>query len=114
MRNHEQDMGAKRRKLYAKFGYDVKYASHAIRLIWQLNDILTFGHMLLPYGDNKTRILKEIKLGQWSLDEFDALYEAEVNSTDLLIESMQDNLPETTDYERIAEILEGFYIEILR
>lgn len=110
MRNHEKEMGAKRKRLYHKFGYDVKYASHAIRLMYQLQDILNTGEIQLPYPDNRTDILRGIKAGEMSLSEFDKFYAAVENGTNLAIDDPGVQLAEETDYEQIANVLEQFYL----
>jgi polyhydroxyalkanoate synthesis regulator phasin len=66
--NKQGYMGEKRRKLIEKFGYDVKNASHLIRL-------LHMGIEALQTGDIKVlrnvdaEMLIDIKTGKWTLDE---------------------------------------------
>lgn len=112
MRKHEEDMGAKRKALYAKFGYDVKYASHAARLIFQLEDLLLTGTITYPYQPKLIEILKSIKQGKWTLEDFDAAYSGWKNDIEILIQDTSSHkLPEKVDYIKISECLEFLYFE---
>ena len=55
-----------RRELTDKFGYDVKFASHLIRLLLECLQILVEGDILLPLPRNN--LIRDIKLGKYSLD----------------------------------------------
>ena len=110
MRRHEQDMGAKRRELYAKYGYDVKYASHAVRLMYQLSDLMIHGEIILPYQEAQTEILKAIKAGEWTLAEFDEYYPKLKDSTQMAVD-YNDTMPNKVDFAKLAELMEQFYLE---
>jgi len=58
-------MGAKRKELVERFGYDVKNASHLIRLLKMGVETLLTGEMIVERPDNN--MLLEIKRGEWSL-----------------------------------------------
>lgn len=58
-------MGAKRKELVERFGYDVKNASHLIRLLKMGLEVLTTGEMQVERSDNN--MLLEIKRGEWPL-----------------------------------------------
>jgi len=58
-------MGAKRKALVEKFGYDTKNASHLIRLLKMGLETLTTGTMQVERPDNN--MLLEIKRGEWEL-----------------------------------------------
>jgi len=60
-------MGAKRKELVKRFGYDVKNASHLIRLLKMGLETLVTGEMLVERPDNN--MLLDIKRGEWSLKE---------------------------------------------
>jgi predicted nucleotidyltransferase len=113
MRNHEREMGAKRKLLYEKFGYDTKYASHAIRLLFQLRQLLTEGIIEYPYPkDLIENVLLPIKKGEVALNEFDRLYEEELRITESLIDGPKRNAlfgAKTPDYLKIAFLLESTY-----
>lgn len=60
-------MGAKRKRLVEKFGYDCKNASHLIRLMRMCNEFLTTHRFVVNRPDAKELIA--IKTGKWSLEE---------------------------------------------
>jgi len=64
---YEGYMGAKRKALVDKYGYDTKNASHLIRLLKMGIEFLTTGQMNVFRHDNQ--MLIEIKYGQWSLQK---------------------------------------------
>lgn len=63
-------MGAARRALVDTYGYDVKYASHALRLVYQLQEIATTGRITFPYPQAIRDACMAVKLGKVHLTEF--------------------------------------------
>jgi uncharacterized protein len=57
------DAGSKRAELVEKFGYDVKFAYHVVRLIDEVEQILTLGDMDLTRDAER---LKAIRRGEWT------------------------------------------------
>lgn len=80
---YEGYMGEKRKTLVNKFGYDVKNASHLVRLLLTLRDFLSEG-VFSPYrGDRDADILIEIKTGKWHVEtvkEYAAKIREEIDS----------------------------------
>lgn len=110
MRKHEQEMGAKRRELYAKYGYDVKYASHALRLTYQLRDLLLEGAITFPYPPQLVEKLKAIKTGMVTLAEFDHIYEVTSKETEEIIADKScHKIQEKVDFNLVAELLQNTY-----
>lgn len=72
-------MGDKRRSKVIKYGYDVKAASHLIRLLRMQVEILKDGTVLVDRTGHDAQELIAIKQGQWSLegvkDEANNLFE---------------------------------------
>ena len=66
--NKQGYMGEKRKKLIEKFGYDVKNASHLIRLLHMGIETLRTAKVKV-FRDVDARMLIDIKLGKWKLDE---------------------------------------------
>jgi len=64
---HKGYMGAKRKELFRRYGYDVKNASHVIRLLRMALEYLTMGELNVFRED--TSELIDIKRGKWSLAE---------------------------------------------
>lgn len=90
----------KRVELINKFGYDVKFASHLIRLLYEALDILTIGE--LTYPSPHRRELKAIKLGEWTLDKV----LAESERLEKLIDEayVKSNLQHKANLEKIQEL----------
>jgi predicted nucleotidyltransferase len=61
-------MGAKRKELLEKFGYDTKNATHLIRMLYTAADIATGREIRVKMPEN-IDILKAIRKGQFALDE---------------------------------------------
>jgi hypothetical protein len=95
-------MGAKRKELVAKFGYDPKHGSHCLRLLKMGIEYLTTGELKV-FRDVDKQMLLAVKLGEWSLEkiqeEADRLFkladEAFVRST----------LPNKPDFEKAERLL---------
>lgn len=68
-------MGAKRKKLFDKHGYDTKNASHLIRLLWMAIEFLNTEEITV-YRKDDADVLIAIKRGEWSQDRV----EREANS----------------------------------
>ena len=62
-----RDLGAKRKELVEKFGFDSKNAAHLIRLVRMCIEFLTDGDLKVQRGDASELI--DIKTGKWSLEE---------------------------------------------
>ncbi len=67
-----------RPELVEKYGYDVKYASHALRLALQGREIVQHGRLTLPMPETERQRVLEVKSGQVKdlrvvLDEIDAV-----------------------------------------
>lgn len=96
-------MGPKRRKLVRKFGYDVKNASHLIRLLRQSIEFLNTGTMLVDRTDIDAEELISIKSGKWKLEkvkkEAERLFQQAKNARD------KSFLPEKPDYQKIQDLL---------
>ena len=60
-------MGAKRKELVEKVGYDSKNAGHLIRLLKMGIEALTLGELIVARPDNN--MLLEIKRGEWPLQK---------------------------------------------
>jgi len=94
-------MGAKRKALVEKFGYDCKNASHLCRLLRMCIEFLTDGKLRVFRTDAKE--LKDIKRGEWSLEKVKK--EAE-NLFQLAREAyMRSSLPAEPDYEGAEKLL---------
>jgi hypothetical protein len=97
-------MGAKRKSLVDKYGFDPKRAAHAVRLLRMGIEYLSLGILKVRRTDDVGLIL-DIKQGKWSLDKVKAY-------TDSLIVQMKDvgemgksALPESVDIDAVNDLV---------
>lgn len=76
---HERMLGGGRRgrvpnrpELIEKYGWDVKYGSHALRLAYQGREIALEGHLSLPLAAEVRARVLSVKLGEVGRDEVSA------------------------------------------
>jgi len=96
-------MGAKRKALVDKFGYDVKNAAHLIRLLRTLRDFLLEKRFIVNRKGRDADLIIAIKTGQRSV------VEVKEEANELLVE-LEDlyavcDLPEQPDRKKIDELL---------
>ena len=103
-------LGAKRKEIIKQFGYDVKNASHLIRLLKMGIEALTMEELIIARPDNN--MLLEIKRGEWKLERvlkyadelFEKLEEALLKST----------LPNKPDYDYANELCKWITINFYK
>jgi predicted nucleotidyltransferase len=61
--------GPRREALFDQYGYDVKYAAHAIRLVHQCLEVLDTGYISYPYQPAMVTYLQDIRKGKYKLQE---------------------------------------------
>lgn len=104
-------MGAKRKALVERFGYDAKNAAHAIRLLRMGTEFLETG-ILKVYREEDAEEIRSIKRGEWTLDavkaEAERLFERarQANENSLL--------PEHPDTERAESLLMDITLRLWR
>ena len=99
-------MGAKRKELVERFGYDAKNGAHLIRLMRMCNEYLETGEFIVCRPDAEE--LKAIKTGQWQLEKIkEEAHRLFLKAGELVDRS---RLPEKPDYKKAEELL----ISILR
>ena len=64
-----------RPELVAEFGYDCKYAMHALRLGVQGIEYLSTGRITLPVPEPQLSALREVRQGRWSLADVQSWYD---------------------------------------
>lgn len=91
-----------------KYGYDTKYAMHALRLLMQGIEISNTGKLQLPIPDPDAAILKDLRFGKFSFKEFEELF----NNYDRLLKLEKDknNLPPDPDSGWVDIFLQEFYL----
>lgn len=88
-------MGAKRKALVEKFGYDTKHAAHLIRLLRMGIHYCTTGEYLVWRGDIDADELRAIKNGEWARDR--VLREADQLMQNLQEAHRESPLPDSAD-----------------
>lgn len=95
-------MGAKRKELVKKFGFDTKNAAHSIRLLRMACEFMQDGELRVDRSGIDADELLTIKKGGWTLEECqeeaDRLFEA------LTAFYERSELPEHPDYEMAEEL----------
>jgi uncharacterized protein len=93
-----------RPELVARFGYDVKYASHALRLAHQGQQIAREGHLTLPMPEPQRERVRRVKRGEVDrlddvLDEISRI-QADIEDT---LASGRTPLPVDPDLATVSE-----------
>jgi len=97
-----------RPELVAQFGYDCKFAMHALRLGVQGIEYLRTGRITLPIPEPELSALREVRRGEWDLPRVLAWSdELEVQLTELLETSP---LPEEPDLAWVNDWLHRSYL----
>ncbi len=96
----ERNPVGKRTELVEKFGYDVKFAYHVVRLINQAEQILMEGDLDLERCREQ---LKAIRRGEWTLDELDQWSRDRERQLDEL--HVKSDLRVSPDYEQLNALL---------
>ena len=105
---HERMLGQSKRnvpnrpELIEKYGWDVKYGSHALRLAHQGFEIASTGNLTLPMPDRERERVLAVKRGEVGRDEVSA----EISRLESKVRSLLDEggspLPPTADLDRIS------------
>jgi predicted nucleotidyltransferase len=90
----------KRLAMIEKFGYDVKFAYHVVRLVQQAEMVMM--HHDLDLEENR-ELLKSVRRGEWTLDELEAWFKKRRDELDTLY--IDSDLRLTPDYDTIKRIL---------
>lgn len=100
-------MGARRKALVQKHGYDTKNAAHLIRLLHMGEEYLRTGELTVRRTTDR-ELLLDVKRGAWSLERVQEYAVERLARCETAY--MESVLPETIDEER----LDGMVTEILR
>ena len=97
---NDKDPQGDRKKIVEKFGYDVKYAYHIVRLFDEVEQILTDGDIDLQRAKE---LMKAIRRGEWTSDEVRAW----AMTKELALEKAYADckLPEKPPHKPIKELL---------
>lgn len=93
-----------RPELVARYGYDVKYASHALRLAYQGREVARDGRLTLPMPGAEREHVLAVKRGEVAAlgDVLEAIARVQVEIEELLAAG-RTPLPERPDLVAVAE-----------
>lgn len=101
----------KRKESVDKFGYDVKFAYHVVRLLAEVEDILLHGDIDLMKNREQ---LKSIRNGDWTLEQLEQHFHDKERSLEQVY--LDSHLPKYADEEKVKHLLldclEEFYGQI--
>lgn len=83
-----------------RYGYDVKFAYHVVRLIGEVEQILATGDLDL---ERDREVLKAIRRGEWSLEKIETWFSQRESSLQSLYE--KSSLPPSPPEEKIKGLL---------
>lgn len=92
--------GSKRAELVEKFGYDVKFAYHVVRLLDEVEQILTLGDMDLTRDAER---LKAIRRGEWTAEQVKEFFIRREKELETVYAT--STLPHGPDEARIKSLL---------
>jgi len=90
----------KRQEAIEKFGYDVKFAYHVVRLMNEVEQILVEGDLDLQRNREQ---LKSIRRGEWTLDQLKEYFTNKEHALETAYANSK--LPHGPDEERVKELL---------
>lgn len=94
-----------RPELIERYGYDVKYASHALRLAIQGIEVARHGRLTLPMPDDERELVLSVKRGERSREEALRLVDARAAELAELLDTGSSPLPERPDVAAVNEWL---------
>ena len=104
---HERMLGQSKRgvpnrpELVERYGWDVKYGSHALRLAYQGHELAATGHLTLPMPDDQRERVLSVKRGEVPRDEVSAQIsdlEAKVRA---LLDEDRSPLPDYAEVDNV-------------
>jgi len=100
-------MGAKRKKLVEKYGYDCKNAGHCIRLLIMGIEFLKNGRLKV-YRDEDKQLFIDIKTGKYTLQEIQLM------ANNLIADIEQVFKESTLPMENDRRVIEQLLIDVIK
>lgn len=104
----KEEWSTKRKESIEKFGWDVKQGYHVVRLLDEVEQILTLGD--LDLGRNREQ-LKAIRRGEWTFEQLQEYFESKEKALEDVY--LNSKLPDRANWvilnERLMEVLETHY-----
>lgn len=98
-----KSFSTERRENYKVFGYDLKFAAHSLRVLFQGCDLLISGTFCTRLKEQERQLVKDIRVGKVSYDEFVELYTKESQRLDEVF--LKSPLPEKPNWDAINDLL---------
>lgn len=96
-----------RPELIERYGYDSKFAYHALRLGLQGIELLLNGSITLPMEPEHRSFLKDVRLGKWTQQQ--VLEEIDYLANELAALKDSANVPDKPDYTLLNRwLVEGY------
>lgn len=89
-----------RKEVVEKYGYDIKFAYHVVRLINEVEQILNEGDLDL---ERSSAMLRDIRDGNWSLERVEKYFQSKEAALETCYQ--ESKLPHSPDKERIRNLL---------
>ena len=90
----------KRKLMVDKYGYDVKYAYHLVRLLNEIEQILLEGNLDLERNREQ---LKAIRRGEWTVKEVKEYFATKERDLESLY--LKSELPNKAQYDKVRDLL---------
>ena len=100
IRNKVNSSNEKRADNIAKYGYDLKFAYHTVRLLNEVEQILVEGDLDLQRNREQ---LKDIRRGEWSIDQIERYFEEKERILEATYAASK--LPHSPDEDSIKKLL---------
>lgn len=91
-----------RPELVDRYGYDVKYASHALRLGMQGVEVLRTGRLTLPLPEDERALVLSVKRGELPMETALALIDSQAGLLDAILNNGRSPLPERPDIAAVT------------
>ena len=91
-----------RPELIEKYGFDVKYASHALRLALQGVELMETGSLTLPMREHERETVLALKRGEMSFADAIALVDKEAGRLRQLLDAGDSPLPPSPDRDAVS------------
>ena len=100
IRNKVNSSNDKRAAEIARFGYDLKFAYHCVRLMNEVEQILVEGDLDLQRNREQ---LKSIRRGEWTLEQFETYFQNKEHALETAYANSK--LPHGPDEDRLKRLL---------
>lgn len=100
IKNKTNSSNERRAEWIEKYGYDVKFAYHVVRLLDEVEQILVEGDLDLERNREQ---LKSIRRGEWKLEDIEAHFQAKEKELESVY--LSSKLPHSPDEDAIKALL---------